>query len=125
LRDVRHPTIDAPLAETLSRVAAVGIEGIDLSACLGPQDGVGWVQASHLVGDGELLERLLLRVGRLLGGPPPLSGETNYFLPEYGEESRLTRLRNSCCLYYRLGDGACFTCPRATDEERARRLSRE
>lgn len=38
----------------------------------------------------------------------------------------LTRRRVSCCYYYQVGDdGACTTCPRTSDEERARRLSAE
>jgi hypothetical protein len=60
--------------------------------------------------------------GRLLGGPPPLCGPTNYFALEHGGESMITRVRNSCCLYYRVGDGPCFTCPRVSNEERLRRL---
>ncbi len=53
---------------------------------------------------------------------PPLSAPTNYFVFEYDGGSMLTRVRNTCCLYYKLGEGACFTCPRTSDEERARRM---
>lgn len=60
---------------------------------------------------------------RLLGGPPPLCGPTNYFVLEHDRGSMLTRVRNSCCLYHRIGDGACFTCPRTSNEERLRRLA--
>ncbi len=63
--------------------------------------------------------------GRLLAGPSPLSGPTNYFVLEYDGRSELTRVRNTCCLYYKVGDGACFTCPRISNEERLRRLAEE
>jgi ferric iron reductase protein FhuF len=59
----------------------------------------------------------------MLSGDSPLSGPTNYFTLEYGGGSELTRVRNTCCLYYKLGDGTCFTCPRTSDEERIRRLA--
>lgn len=52
---------------------------------------------------------------RLLDGPLPLSGPTNYFIPKHSEASEMTRTRNVCCLYYKLGNGACATCPRVAD----------
>ncbi len=55
---------------------------------------------------------------RLLGGPLPLSGPTNYFIPKNGGAPETTRTRNVCCLYYKLGNGACATCPRLADEHR-------
>lgn len=57
----------------------------------------------------------------LLSGPPPLSGPTNFFVLERDDEKRTSRVRNTCCLYYKLGNGPCFTCPRLTDEERLER----
>lgn len=54
---------------------------------------------------------------------PPLSGPINCYIFEYDGGSMLTRVRNACCLYYKLGKGACFTCPRTSDEERSRRMA--
>ena len=54
---------------------------------------------------------------RLLGGPSPLSGPTNYLLPVNGEPPETTRTRSVCCLYYKLGNGECATCPRIADDE--------
>lgn len=59
----------------------------------------------------------------MLSGKSPLSGTTGYFLLEHASGSELTRTRNVCCLYYKVGDGACFTCPRTTNEERVGRLA--
>lgn len=58
----------------------------------------------------------------LLAGPSPLSAPVNYRVLEYPGGSEATRVRNTCCLYYKTGNGACFTCPRKTDEERVRDL---
>jgi len=58
----------------------------------------------------------------LLSGPPPLSAPTNFHVLEHDGGSERTRVRNTCCLYYKVGDGACFTCPRTTDEERRLRM---
>lgn len=60
---------------------------------------------------------------RLLSGPPPLSGPTNYYVLEHDGGCEPTRVRNTCCLYYKVGEMACFTCPRTTDEERRQRLA--
>jgi len=60
---------------------------------------------------------------RMLSGPGPLSGPTGYFAVESGGASELTRTRNTCCLYFKLGNGTCFTCPRNTPDERRRRLA--
>lgn len=62
---------------------------------------------------------------KLLAPPSPLSAPTNYFTLEYPGGSEETRVRNTCCLYYKLGNGVCFTCPRKTDEERIRQLVEE
>jgi hypothetical protein len=59
---------------------------------------------------------------RLLSGPAPLRGPTNYSTLEYDGGSETTRIRNTCCLYYKVADGTCFTCPRTTDEERLERM---
>jgi hypothetical protein len=61
----------------------------------------------------------------LLSGPPPLSAPTNYYVLEYPGGSERTRVRNTCCLYYKVGDGTCFTCPRTTDEERRLRIAED
>jgi len=58
----------------------------------------------------------------LLAGPSPLSAPLNYRVLEYPGGSEATCVRNTCCLYYKTGNGACFTCPRKTDEERVRDL---
>lgn len=58
----------------------------------------------------------------LLAGPSPLSAPVNYRVLEYPGGSEATRVRNTCCLYYKTGNGVCFTCPRKTDEERVRQL---
>jgi hypothetical protein len=60
-----------------------------------------------------------------LAGPSPLSRPANYRVLEYDGGSEITRTRNTCCLYYKVGDGACFTCPRLADEERIRRLEQK
>jgi len=54
----------------------------------------------------------------VLTGPSPLSGTTNYFVVERDGRRETSRVRNACCLYYRLGRDACLTCPRATRAER-------
>jgi hypothetical protein len=60
-----------------------------------------------------------LRYGEAaLSGPSPLSGQTNYRVLEYDGGSGVTRTRNTCCLYYKVGESACSTCPRTTDGER-------
>ncbi len=60
---------------------------------------------------------------RLLAGPPPLSASLGYRVLEYPGGSEATRVRSTCCLYYKTGRGTCFTCPRKTDEERIRQLT--
>ena len=58
----------------------------------------------------------------LLGGTSSLSAPVNYRVLEYPGGSEATRVRNTCCLYYKTGNDVCFTCPRKTDEERVRQL---
>lgn len=58
----------------------------------------------------------------VLSRDSPLSGPSNYFTLEYDGNSEITRVRNTCCLYYRIGDGTCFTCPRTSNEERITRM---
>ena len=60
---------------------------------------------------------------RMLSGPPPLRGPTNYYVLEHAGGREATRVRNTCCLYHRVAENACFTCPRVTDEERRQRLA--
>lgn len=54
----------------------------------------------------------------LLGGVSRISAPVNYRVLEYPGGSEATRVRNTCCLYYKTGNGPCFTCPRKTDAER-------
>lgn len=58
-----------------------------------------------------------------LDGCPALPGSANYYVLEHDGGSMATRVRNVCCLYYKTGNNACFTCPRTTKEERLRRLA--
>lgn len=60
---------------------------------------------------------------KFLAAPSPLSAPTNFRVLEYPGGSERTRVRHTCCLYYKLGNGCCFTCPRKTDEERVRQLA--
>lgn len=60
---------------------------------------------------------------RLLSGSSPLSAPLNHRVLAYPGGSEATRVRNACCLYYKTGNGTCFTCPRKTDEERIRELA--
>ncbi len=53
------------------------------------------------------------RAVRLLSGPAPLCGPTNYFAPEHAPDSGAPRARNVCCLHYKLGGSPCASCPRA------------
>ena len=62
---------------------------------------------------------------RMLGGASRISAPVNYRVLEYPGGSEATRVRNTCCLYYKTGNGVCFTCPRKTDEERVRQLMGE
>ena len=61
----------------------------------------------------------------LLAGPSPLSGPTNFYVQEHEGGYKWTRVRNTCCLYYKVGGGACFTCPRVTHAERLQRQEGE
>ncbi len=54
----------------------------------------------------------------VLAGPSPLSGSTNYFVVERGGRRETGRVRNACCLYYRLERDACLTCPRDVRAEK-------
>lgn len=54
----------------------------------------------------------------MLSGSASLSGPTNYFVLEHTGGAEPTRIRNACCLHYKTGNEACFTCPRTTDRER-------
>ncbi len=79
-------------------------------------------EAFMFVGQGLGREDEACAFGRKLLGVSPLAGSVNYFTFEYDGGSMLSRVRNTCCLHYTLGNGACFTCPRTSDEERLRRL---
>ncbi len=61
----------------------------------------------------------------LLSAPSPLQAPANYYVLEYPGGTERTRIRHTCCLYYKVGDGCCFTCPRKTDEERVRQLTED
>lgn len=54
----------------------------------------------------------------VLAGPSALCGTTNYFVVERDGRRETSRVRNACCLYYRLGQDACRTCPCAARAER-------
>ncbi len=42
---------------------------------------------------------------------------------EHAGRTEITRVRRSCCLAWRTGDGStCFTCPRTSDAERRERM---
>lgn len=47
----------------------------------------------------------------VLAGPSSLSGDTNYLVVERDGRRETSRVRNACCLYYRLDRDACLTCP--------------
>ena len=68
-----------------------------------------------------LQEEACAHAETVLSGDSPLSAPTNFFVLEQDGRPKTTRVRNTCCLYYRVGDGACFTCPRTTNEERIAR----
>lgn len=59
----------------------------------------------------------------MLDGSPPIPGTANFFVLEHEGVPVPTRVRNACCLYYRVADTTCLTCPRNTDEERLLRLA--
>lgn len=59
----------------------------------------------------------------MLDGTPPIPGMANFFVVEHDGGLIPTRVRNACCLYYRVGEATCLTCPRNTDEERLLRLA--
>lgn len=52
----------------------------------------------------------------------PGRGSAHYFAPEQGGSYPAVRVRGVCCFYYRAGNDPCLTCPRITDDERARRM---
>ncbi|WP_166173271.1 IucA/IucC family C-terminal-domain containing protein [Rubrobacter tropicus] len=54
----------------------------------------------------------------VLADPAPLTGPTNYYAVEHDGRRETSRVRNACCLYYRLGRDACLTCPRTTRVEK-------
>lgn len=62
-------------------------------------------------------------VEEVLAGPSPLTGTTNYFVVERDRRRETSRVRNACCLYYRLGRDACLTCPHDTRTERTSEAS--
>ena len=59
----------------------------------------------------------------MLDGSPPITGTTNFVVLERDGGSVPTRVRNACCLYYKVGGTTCLTCPRNTHEERLLRLA--
>ncbi|QIN79662.1 hypothetical protein GBA65_15265 [Rubrobacter marinus] len=57
----------------------------------------------------------------MLDGSPHIPGKANHLtLVRDGVPVR-TRLKNACCLYYRVGDAPCPTCPRAMRREHSGR----
>lgn len=81
-------------------------------------------EAFLYVGQGTGREAEALGLGERLLSGAPFSAPTNYYLFEHDGGSQMTRVRNTCCLYYKVADGACFTCPRTTHEERLRRMAK-
>ncbi|MGH3616062.1 MAG: (2Fe-2S)-binding protein [Pseudonocardia sp.] len=62
----------------------------------------------------------------LPGGTPEFGdGSALYRLVDARGREHVSRRRVACCYYYRLSgaEGACFTCPRTTDEERVIRAA--
>jgi ferric iron reductase protein FhuF len=82
-------------------------------------------EAFMYVGQGMGREERALLLGEKLLSGPALPGPANYYLLEHAGGSETTRVRNACCLYYKVAVAACFTCPRTTHEERLRRVAEE
>jgi len=74
------------------------------------------------VGQGMGREERALGLGEKLLSGPLLPAPTNYYVLEYPGGREATRVRNTCCLYYKTGNDVCFTCPRKTDGERIEQL---
>ena len=114
------------LAETHLAVVAPALRGLGVrrgSRALRQVFADGCAEAFMFVGRHLGREREGVGLaGTLLAGPSPLSAPLNYRVLEYPGGSEATRVRNACCLYYKTGNGVCFTCPRKTDEERVRDL---
>lgn len=73
--------------------------------------------------EGEALGLAEEALAGALAGPSTLPGATNYFSVERDGRRETSRVRNACCLYYRLGRDACLTCPRVTRVERTSQSS--
>lgn len=137
--DARHPRVlVVPSEEDLSRYLAERFAGSHLPgllAALRPRTRRGSSALRQMAVDavadaflivGQGLGREGEAVGfaeEVLAGPSPLSGKTNYFVVERDGRRETSRVRNACCLYYRLGRDACLTCPRVTRAQRTSEAS--
>ena len=80
----------------------------------------------HEVGDPQPLEDCTRAAALVLPGPTPefAQGSSYYTAVDADGGEHLTRRRVGCCYYFKVGDeGACTTCPRTSDGERAQRLA--
>jgi hypothetical protein len=80
----------------------------------------------HEVGDPQPPEACARAAGLVLPGPTPefTQGSSYYMAVDEAGGEHLTRRRAGCCYYFKVGDeGACTTCPRTSDDERAERLA--
>nr|WP_073480294.1 (2Fe-2S)-binding protein [Streptoalloteichus hindustanus] len=88
-------------------------------------DGAAWLagRALHDEGGGVANAALLLPDARdVTSGDPLTSGSTLCAVTDATGRTAWTRRRESCCFHYVLPNAeACVTCPRVSDEERARR----
>ncbi len=80
-------------------------------------------EAFMYVGQSMGREKLALGFGEKLLSGPYLPGAADYYRFEHDSGSEMTLVRGTCCLYYKVADGACFTCPRTTRWERLQRMA--
>jgi len=85
---------------------------------------VGFWRADHTTGP-TLADSVALAALVLPGGTPEFTdASTLYVVEDHAGVEQLTRVRVSCCNFYRVSDTgeACTTCPRTSPEERRRRI---
>ena len=127
VEDVLDIGVRIPVSETYLQDLIPALRGLRVrrgTRLLGRAAADVCVEAFIYVGRGLGREEEGLELAtRLLAGPPPLSAQLDYRVIEFSGGSETAPIRNACCLYYKTGAGTCFTCPRKTDEERARQLS--
>jgi len=127
IEDVLDVGVRIPVSETYLQDLIPALRGLRVrrgTRLLGRAAADVCVEAFIYVGRGLGQEEEGLELAtRLLAGPPPLRAPLDYRVIEFPGGSETAPIRNACCLYYKTGAGTCFTCPRKTDEERARQLS--